>query len=725
MKEAAILINDMGSRDRPAASRLAILSGIASFLLIALIGIVQFSDVRAGRNVVREIEESSGKYRLAGDYLTLLQDIETSQRGFVVTGKAEFLQPQIRAMRDIRGLEDRLSKSFANTSEQSAVAALIAEGRRKQSLSETIVALRMDGDEPGASEIIAGGEGKRVMDRARSLVQRVQVSELERERALLRAAAASRQDQQRRIILIELALIFGVASLLFAMLRSIRTLKHRTDQLADAAKRQAAIFEAANDAMIILDENGIITSANGAAERLFDRPSSELIGKSNLSLFADAPSEDVSKAYLAAIARQDGSAETIHTFVGANQDGSTFDAEVATTPVKLSDGSHYLAVARDATERRRIEKLKDEFVATVSHELRTPLTSIAGSLGLLVGGAAGKLPDQAVRLVGIAQSNCKRLIRLINDILDIEKMEAGKMPFHPQQIAVASLLEDAVRDSSGLASDHDVTLTIEPVAETDIVFVDPDRMAQVLANVLSNAIKHSPKGGTVFVSAMRDQYRQIISVADQGPGIPEEFRDRIFQKFAQADSSDTRSGSGTGLGLSIVREIVTRSGGEVRFESTAGKGTVFHIDLPAQTTISGDAVNLQKLERPTGDGMLHLLHVDDDPDTLRLVAQAFDGSFQVHSTPSVQEGDAALRRYSFDLVILDVAMSDGSGMDLVPLVRQSCPNCPVILYTAGDVDSTGAGMVEAVLTKSRNDLDYLLSTAKTLTRDQKFETEDA
>ncbi len=390
-------------------------------------------------------------------------------------------------------------------------------------------------------------------------------------------------------------------------------------------------------------------------------------------------------------------------FTGRCKDGSLIPVEVSVSPVELGGQMRFLAVVRDVTERRQVDQMKTEFVSTVSHELRTPLTSIAGSLGLIAGGAAGELPERAHRLVEIAQANSARLIRLINDILDIEKIESGRMTFNVQALPLARLLPQAVEAIRPFAATHEVTLELGEVPADAVVLADEDRLLQVVTNLLSNAAKWSPRGGTVPVSVTPLGRYVRISVADEGPGITEEFRPRIFGKFAQADSSDTRQKGGTGLGLSIVREIVERLGGTVGFDSVPGDGTVFHVDLPA----AGQAAQPSDRAEPLGriseaDGPL-VLHVDDDPDMLRLVASALEGRAQVHSSPSVVEARAAIRRYQFDAVVLDIGMADGDGLDLVPLIRRR-QAAPVIVFTAQDADPAQLAQVDLVLVKSRDSL---------------------
>jgi signal transduction histidine kinase len=239
-----------------------------------------------------------------------------------------------------------------------------------------------------------------------------------------------------------------------------------------------------------------------------------------------------------------------------------------------------LRALRYATERKRLERLKDEFISTVSHELRTPLTSISASLGLLAGNVAGILPEPAQRLLGIAHANSQRLVRLVNDILDIEKLESGHVVFDLRRIEVRSLVERTIDANRGFAEDHNVRIRIEGSSAVAEVRADADRLAQVVTNLLSNAVKFSPADNEVVVAVGHASDFVRISVRDHGPGIPPDFKSRIFERFAQADGTNARRKGGTGLGLSIVKQIVDRLGGEAGFIDAAGGGTIFHVDLP-------------------------------------------------------------------------------------------------------------------------------------------------
>jgi PAS domain S-box-containing protein len=240
----------------------------------------------------------------------------------------------------------------------------------------------------------------------------------------------------------------------------------------------------------------------------------------------------------------------------------------------------FYVLVTDVTTLKEVERLKAEFISIVSHELRTPLTSILGSLALLSGGVAGKLPETARPLVDIAHKNSQRLILLVNDILDMEKIEAGKMVFDLQPVELMPLLKQSLDANRAYAETHEASFELSSGLPDVKVLADANRLLQVFANLLSNAAKFSPPGEKVIV-AMECIGAQIrTSVTDHGSGIPEQFKHRIFQKFAQAESSDTRSKGGTGLGLSITKAIVEKMGGTIGFDSQPNVRTTFFVDFP-------------------------------------------------------------------------------------------------------------------------------------------------
>lgn len=241
------------------------------------------------------------------------------------------------------------------------------------------------------------------------------------------------------------------------------------------------------------------------------------------------------------------------------------------------------SIVEDISERKRMERMKSEFVSTVSHELRTPLTAISGALGLIAGGALGTLPQQAGQMVALAHKNSQRLAHLIDDLLDMEKLLAGKLRFELRTQPLMPLIDGAIRDNQTYADPYGVRLDFTERTDGVVVDVDSLRLQQVLANLFSNAAKFSPQGGVVVVRASLRGKHVRIAVTDQGPGVPAAFRHRIFQKFSQADASDTRQRGGSGLGLAISRELMEHMGGTLSFESVEGEGATFYFELPLCT----------------------------------------------------------------------------------------------------------------------------------------------
>lgn len=288
-------------------------------------------------------------------------------------------------------------------------------------------------------------------------------------------------------------------------------------------------------------------------------------------------------------------------------------------PLQLSDGRRQvLSVAVDISARLRVERMKNEFISTVSHELRTPLTSIRGALGMLGAGVAGPVPDEARPLLEIAHKNTERLVRLINDILDIEKLESGRLQMQLRPWPLRALVEQSIVQNRPYAVEFGVDVVLRPAPSDDddaMAEVDADRFAQVMANLLSNAVKHSPAGGTVEVELTQAHGGVSIAVNDRGEGIPEAFRAHVFERFAQADASDVRRRGGTGLGLAITRSLVEQMHGTIGFESTPGEGTRFEVWLPLAHRTGADAGAEADRDAATDPAQPHLVLVEDDAAT--------------------------------------------------------------------------------------------------------------
>jgi len=338
-----------------------------------------------------------------------------------------------------------------------------------------------------------------------------------------------------------------------------------------------------------------------------------------------------------------------------------------------------ISVLTDVTERKKLDMMKGEFISIVGHELRTPLTAIKGSLALLESRAAGELSAKAAAMINIAHKNSDRLVRLINDILDLQKIESGKMQFEFGNVAVETLLEQAVSANRSFAEGYDVGIELNEPPDSMLVLGDSDRLMQVMTNLLSNAVKFSPSGGTITVAAEQIADTVRISVADQGPGIPDSFHDQLFQRFSQADSSDTRKMGGTGLGLSITKAIVESHGGTIDFKGEEGQGTTFFFDLPIWRPDPARAAKRNGSARPKV-----LVCDDDDEIRKRLKTMIAELDCDVETCVTADEAMHFLSDGGFAAMTLDIALPDRSGVRLIREVRErpQLRDMPIIVVSA-------------------------------------------
>jgi PAS domain S-box-containing protein len=437
--------------------------------------------------------------------------------------------------------------------------------------------------------------------------------------------------------------------------------------LKDSEARKAAILEGSVDGIVALDEHSHILEFSPAAARIYRLPRAQALGRDFLSLgmAASNKAELQQKVRRALLPEVPPGRATRVEVVGVRADGDVFPSELTLIRVAAEGPPRFTAYVRDITERREVERMKSEFVSTVSHELRTPLTSIRGSLGLLEGGVMGELPSAVLDMVRIARTNTERLIRLINDILDLEKMEAGKLELRLQAVEVTEVVETTFNGVRAMADGARVELRAE-AAMAGLVRADKDRLIQVLTNLVSNAIKFSPEQGVVKVRAVRDARSTVrFEVVDQGPGIPQEKRARLFGKFQQLDSSDTRSKGGTGLGLAISQAIVEQHGGHIDVQGEPGQGATFTFSLPVVKSDSGSLSMSRDMSR------YNVVVVTADPEQSSLLRGllASEG-YRVLRAGSAAEADKLIEAGTPDVLVVDPLLPDGDGLALVRRLRE-------------------------------------------------------
>ncbi|KAK0351690.1 hypothetical protein LTR94_023963 [Friedmanniomyces endolithicus] len=803
--------------------RLAIaLAGAVVTLLLAATGVTlqrEFSSADALRDAV---EQSYDTRLQIQSVFSLVQDAETGQRGYIITGDETFLEPYDRALDRLDAQMNKLAGLSAKDPLQAENQRLLSERVRQKRLEmQRTIALRESGQASAAISLVISGRGKLTMDDIRQIVDRM----TQREADLLSALSADARERTRHteflVALMFKVLVLTALGTAFLVWRYLATRSALLERLEAAAARHSATLDSAFDAIVTLNPSGSIETLNPAAERLFGWSAPE-VERRDVGLLVDDLAENGEGAFLDRLDASHGDLEQglLLELTGKRRDGTRFPVDVALAAMDLPTGRHVVAVIRDATERRRIAEMKDAFVSTVSHELRTPLTSIAGSLGLVAAGAGGRLPEKAARLIDIAHANSRRLVRLINDILDVEKLEAGQLKMTLAPLDLRDVAARAVEGIQGYADQLGVGVSLNDGPPAP-VRGDGDRLIQVATNLLSNAVKFSPSGGEVRVTVNPETRIARLSVSDRGPGIADEFRSRIFGKFAQADSTDAREKGGTGLGLAIAKEIAERHGGRLWFESAEGEGATFHLDLPLDqadaahdeeavrlliceddpdaarilvemlsyegfkadvadtarealtlarrapyaaalidlqlpdadgvslirqlkadeatrampvVVVSGDVARgrvrgrslevADWVEKPVDQDRLRqavralfsaddkpvVLHVDDDRDILEVTRQALD-TVEVVPVESLAAAREALARRRPDLVILDLGLPDGNGLDLLPLLtEEDGRTIPVIIYSAQDMDREAAPAVQAVLIKSRMSLTQLART---------------
>lgn len=476
----------------------------------------------------------------------------------------------------------------------------------------------------------------------------------------------------------------------------VTALKLSETAYRDQATRLSSILDGVVDAIVTINESGSIESWSGSAERLFGYTAAEILRR-NVRVLMPEPHTSAHDGYIRRyiqtgerrIIGQRREVEALH------KDGRRIPVDLGISEMRIGSRRLFIGIIRDLSSRQEIEQLKSGFVSTVSHELRTPLTSISGSLGLLAGGIAGSLPGKAARLIDIAKLNCERLIRLINDILDLERAESGRLELRLAAQSLKPIVRQAIEANRAYAQTFGASIELAPDSDDASVLVDRDRLIQVLTNILSNAVKFSPRGVAVQVAIRAETDSVRVSVRDRGPGIAPEFQPRIFQRFAQADSSDSRAKGGTGLGLSIAKTIMERLGGSIGFDSVPAEGSTFYITLPVR----------QEFSTPvrTSDEVLPgpaVLLCEDDPDVARALATVLEAAgMRVAAVPSVRQAKAALNRARYDVALVDLHLADADGLELVSDLRaqNATRALPVIVMTARartSADSDRLGTLE-------------------------------
>ena len=379
-------------------------------------------------------------------------------------------------------------------------------------------------------------------------------------------------------------LLGGSLSVLFCLmfgwlLHSYQRSALFADALQDNEMYSRRIMNSVSDVIVTTDPDGVIERVNSAVSSVFGYLPIQLSGRPFSLLLAPAQALQWAELDL-----KEGSSVELS---GLRSSGEVFAMDLSRNTTEHQGRVRDVWLIRDISERKKVEQLKNDFVSTVSHELRTPLTAITGALGLAVGGALGELNPQQRHMLELAQQNSQRLGKLINDLLDIEKLAVNKMQFKLRLWPLTELLRQSVELNKPLALQRQVQLELQASEQSELwVQVDEVRLHQVMANLLANAIRYSPAGSAVKVILELTPSVVRVNVLDQGPGVSAEFEPRLFEKFSQADSSDHRQVAGTGLGLAICKELIKAMHGDIGYKRAAAGGACFYFTLPLATELS-------------------------------------------------------------------------------------------------------------------------------------------
>ena len=458
--------------------------------------------------------------------------------------------------------------------------------------------------------------------------------------------------------------------------------------------RKLALFsERAPIAVLETDARGTILEMNPAAENLFGWAASEMLGRNVVTMLLGGENEQWWRDFVGA-----GKPETLVVDEVLRRDGLALSCEWTLTPLLDDEGKVSTVVlhGRDMTQQRASERVRSEFTSTLSHELRTPLTSILGSLQLLRSGVLGDVPKDQDELVEIAEKNSKRLLDLINEVLDIEKIESGRMSLTPEPVQLDELLREALTLNQGFADRFSVKLRLEGDVPRVMVRADRKRLMQVVTNLLSNAAKFSPPNGSVDVVVTGRPGAVRVGVCDRGPGIPEAFRNRIFGRFAQAHSADARIKGGSGLGLAISKRLVEMMQGTIGFEDRQGGGTTFFFELPVLAAAERDAA-----------GPVRVLITEQDTVAAEYLAMVLEkAGYRVDHVPNAQDSKVLLGRWNYGCWLLNTRLADAAdSLALLDELQPQLRDTRVVLLA-----SLGTDRVPVPESKRSRIVDWLLKS---------------
>ncbi|WP_420146133.1 ATP-binding protein [Sphingobium sp.] len=630
-----------------------------------------------------DAEQSAERRVLLSGILSQMRAAESAQRGFVITHDPEFTARYDEWRARITASFVTADRLYQGTSVPGTNFARLRDtAEAKIAEMDGVIRLYAAAGPVAASRRVADGEGKRLMTRLQQQLDDIIADEQSVGDARLSAYRA-RTDTLQRVMWILVALSsLSLALALLGLWRQRVAQYHGELNAFDAAQRNETILDSTIDPIIIVNPSGSIETINKAASRMLGYDPADL-SRRDFDVISDiAPGVG---SFLDRIGLVDGELKMPYWTDRQvrHQNGRLLPVDIALGVMTLPDGDHIVMSLRDIVQRKRIERLKDDLISTVSHELRTPLTSIVGALALLRLDVGNRLDGESAGLVAIAENNAQRLIRLINDMLDIDRIDSGKLRMTLAPIDLHHVVMRACEDNGGLVRAAHAVLDRAVGDDPVMIQGDEERLLQVITNLMSNAVKASSDGHHVTVGLRQsgDGRRATVYVDDQGPGIPDEFRSRIFGRFERASGGETAPG--TGLGLAIAREIVSQHGGELWFEDRPGGGTRFAFSLPVMLPVALPRIRSSEAS---------ILICESNPVIARMLqSQLSQEGYSCRVVSSARAARTAIAANGYNILLLDMALDDADAFQFAREVRRvEGPHELSILMVAAQGDDINA-----------------------------------
>ncbi|MCC6977875.1 MAG: PAS domain S-box protein [Candidatus Melainabacteria bacterium] len=606
------------------------------------------SVIPQGQETLFEIEET----------MTAYSDLRSHEVAYLIEGDAQTLPAINDAISRLNEHSEKLLKLTAGNPSKDAFEALRININDRVGQNTILIETRKKRGRAAAAPLLEAPDFRKLTNLIESQLIDLRTKEKQNQLAVNESIGNNNLQTLGAIWIMMMAAFLILLSMLFILNRYVVETREAERKLAEREARMRAIVDTAPDGILTFSDQGEIESANEATHKMFGYAAGELLGMQVIAIMENILPE--SRPHTSSTFGEKQTVGTGEEIRGRRKDGSTFAVEAALSVLNLGDRRIYTGIVRDITARKEAERRVSEFYSTVSHELRTPLTSIRTALGLMTSGAVGELSQKGGHLVRIAGGECDRLIRLINDILDFRKIEAGRLMLKPQLTNPQSLVDTTFQAIKGLAEEAGVELS-KSIEFNEALHCDPDRIVQVLTNLISNAIKFSERGKEVRIRVTETESgRARFAIIDQGPGIREDQMSKLFAKFQQLDSSDTRKKGGTGLGLAISKAIVSQHGGEIGVETTAGKGSTFWFELS-----TGDVLPLAPDETLTLHRLRVMLVADDERLAEPLKELLQKSGFDLLRAATLAQAERIVEKTFPDIVLVDVELADGSGLEIV------------------------------------------------------------